>query len=109
MRESEWTQKYLSYSQFYSSVLFGFCCFGFLAFQNVVEARKVCLHAYNRTEISEDDSDHYGYEHYLSKKDPVLHCVATVVIWKLLIMHYASLCMGVWILFTNFWINDFSS
>ena len=39
-------------------------CFGVLAFQ-YVEVRNVCLLAYNRTEISEDDSDYYSYKHYL--------------------------------------------
>ena len=40
--------------------LFGFCCFGVLAFQ-YVEVRNVCLLEYNRTETSEDDSDYYSY------------------------------------------------
>ena len=44
--------------------LFGFCCFGVLAFQ-YVEVRNVSLLAYNRTEISEDDSHYYSYKHYL--------------------------------------------
>ena len=41
-----------------------FVVFGVLAFQ-YVEVRNVCLLAYNRTEISEDDSDYYSYKHYL--------------------------------------------
>lgn len=69
--------------------------------------RKFCLYVYNRIEISEDDSDYYCYEYYLLKKDLVLYCVVIVVIWKFLIMYYVFFCMGVWILFINFWINDF--
>ena len=39
------------------------------------------------------------------KKNPVLHCVAIVVIRKLLIIHYTSLCMEVWFLLINIWTN----